>query len=86
MKGRTVSVIPLFKNDKEDVERYLKEHDFLVEGFISDVNLSDLEIEMTPTLILVDNEQKIIGSYQGLLSSQQEALFMDILEKDFSGE
>lgn len=79
-ENSAVRVIAVFKNKKEDVENYLREHDINIE-FVPNVDLVNLKIDATPTVIWVDTNRKIVGSYQGLLRENHETAFFEVYEK-----
>jgi hypothetical protein len=79
-----VRVIAVLNNKSEEVENYLREHDIVVE-FIPDVDLVKLKVDATPTVIWVDANRKIVGSYQGLLQEKQELAFFEVYEKRLFG-
>lgn len=72
-------IIAVFTNEKEEVARYLREHEFDVE-FIPDIDLVKLKADATPTMIWVDANREIIGSYQGMLKEEQETAFFKAYE------
>lgn len=75
-----VQVIAVFSNKSEEVEQYLREHDVDTE-FIPNVDLVKLKVDATPTVIWVDANRKIVGSYQGILQEKQESAFFEVYEK-----
>lgn len=79
-----VRVIAVLNNKSEEVENYLREHDVVVK-FIPDVDLVKLKVDATPTVIWVDANRKIVGSYQGLLQEKQESAFFEVYEKRLFG-
>lgn len=83
-ENQAVRVIGVFDNKKEEVERYLREHKVDVE-FIPNVNLVKLKVDATPTVIWVDENRKIVGSYQGLLQEELETDFFEVFEKRLFG-
>jgi len=79
-----IRVIAVLNNKSEEVEDYLREHDVAVE-FIPNVDLVKLKVDATPTVIWVDANRKIVGSYQGLLQEKQESAFFEVYEKRLFG-
>lgn len=79
-----VWVIAVFKIKAEEVEHYLKDHGINIE-FIPNVNLVELKVDATPTIIWVDANRKIVGSYEGVLNEKQESTFFEFYEKRLSG-
>ena len=81
----SVRVIALFKNKSEEIENYLRENEIAVE-FIPDVDLVKLKVDATPTVIWVDANRKIVGSYQGSLQEKQETAFFEVYDKKYSAD
>lgn len=79
-----VRVVAVFSNEKEEVVHYLLENDVDIE-FIPNVDLVKLKVDVTPTVIWVDANRKIVGSYQGLLQEKQETAFFGVYEKRLFG-
>jgi len=85
-KGNSdVRVLFISENENEQVERYLREQDVNVE-FIPNVDLVKLKVDATPTIIWVDADRKIVGSYQGLFQEKQESAFFEVYHKTLSGK
>lgn len=80
-----IRIIAVFGNKSEEVENYLREHDVVVE-FIPNVDLVKLKVDATPTIIWVDADRKIVGSYQGLFQEKQESAFLEVYQKTLSGK
>ncbi len=78
-ENNNVRVIALFANKREDVERYLNEHDIKVD-FIPEVEMAALKIDVTPTIAWVDRNREIIRSYEGLLNEKQEQEFLKMFK------
>lgn len=83
-QNSAVRIVALFINKNEEVENYLRENDLAVE-FIPNVDLVKLKVDTTPTVIWVDANRKIVGSYQGFLPEKQEIAFFELYEKKLSG-
>lgn len=79
-----VRVIAVFSNESEEIKHYLREHDVDIE-FIPNVDLVKLKVDATPTVIWVNANRKIVGSYQGLLQEKQESAFLEVYEKRLFG-
>lgn len=71
-------VVALFPNTNEPVREYAKRHElsFAIE---SSVDLSRLNISAMPTLILVDNESKIIDFWVGEASPERQRSIIQTL-------
>jgi hypothetical protein len=84
-KGNSaIRILAVFSNKKEKVENFMREHQLDTE-FIEDTDLLALKVDATPTLIWVDANRKIVGSYQGVLQEKQEAAFFEVYEKRLYG-
>jgi hypothetical protein len=81
--NHNMRVIALFNDQKEAVETYLREHD-LDTDFIANVDLAEIKVDLSPTIIWVDADRKIIGSYQGLLNESQRKAFYEFYESRFA--
>ena len=66
--GRLLAVMP---QPVEESEKYLKEKRIRVDSLRS-VPLSDLQVNGTPTLILVDSSGKVVNSWVGKLPPEKE--------------
>lgn len=77
--SRDRNIVAVFPPGTEDVDSYLTEHGL---GGI-DVKfaaLSDLEVSGTPTIIVIDDQGKIVRSWVGKLSSELEIEVKNFLE------
>jgi len=83
-KNSAVRILFVFENESGQVERYLREQDVNVE-FIPNVDLVKLKVDATPTIIWVDANRKIVGSYQGTLQEKEESAFLEIYEEKLFG-
>ena len=81
----SVRVIAIFNNKEEEINRYLREHEIDTE-FIPNVDLVKLGVDATPTVIWVNANRKILGSYQGLLPENLETAFFTVYEKRIFGK
>lgn len=80
-----VRVVGVFKNKEEEVRQYLREHNVELD-FISNVDLVKVRVDTTPTVIWVDANRKISGSYEGLLREDQETAFFEFYNKRLAGK
>ena len=78
-KYKDYEVIVLFKNQKDRVKRFLKEHDFNVR-FIPNLELFGVGIDVTPTIILMHQDRSIIKAYIGFLNKNQQKDFITYIK------
>jgi hypothetical protein len=74
---RMVAVLP---ESKEEAESYLKEHGIGADVVIS-ASVSQIGVEGTPTLMLLDRENKLQEIWVGKLNDSQETQVIDRLKK-----
>lgn len=83
-KHSDIRVVALFKDKKEDVEIFLKEHELDVE-FFPDIDLSASKIGMTPTILWVGRNRTIVGSYESFLEEHNQEALLDLFRKKALG-
>jgi hypothetical protein len=76
-----VAVLP---ESKEEAESYLKEHNIGADAVVS-MPVSKIGVSGTPTLLLLDGQQKLEEMWLGKLNESQEAEVMARLKKACSG-
>ena len=70
-QGNDVKIVAVFPPGSKDIETYLKTHGVIgIEVKYSE--LSQLEVDGTPTIIITDENGKIAKSWVGKLSSEKE--------------
>lgn len=79
----SLRVVALFSNDRTEVEAYLLEQNVDIE-FFPNVDLAKLKVDTTPTVIWVDENGKIVGSYQGMLQEKMESAFFEFYRRQLS--
>ena len=75
MRGNLVQhtrILGVFPEDEASVKSFLAKSQVEIE-FRSDVDLSNLNVLSTPTLILLDKSKNILDSWVGTLSTEQQA-------------
>lgn len=80
-----VEVIAVFKNNEEEVEKYLEEHEIDIEHF-SNINLMEMRVDITPTIIWLNNNRTIVGAYEGWLQESQELAFLKFFDEKLSNK
>jgi hypothetical protein len=78
---RLVAVLP---QSKEDAESYLKEQKIEVDEVVS-MEVTKLGVRGTPTLLLLDGQNKLEELWVGKLSGEQESQVIDRLKKACGG-
>ncbi|HZF39066.1 MAG TPA: hypothetical protein VE715_09600 [Blastocatellia bacterium] len=78
---RMVAVLP---ESKEEAATYLKEHGIGVDDVVS-IPVSKMGVRGTPTLLLLDGQNKLEEIWVGKLSSEQESQVIDRLKKACGG-
>jgi hypothetical protein len=71
-----VRIVAAFPQKQDEIDRYLTEHDFNIKT-VPNVVLIDSSIEMTPTMVWIDSDKKIVKSWQGYLDKDGQDDFWD---------
>jgi hypothetical protein len=69
--GGTVRLVAVFEDKVEDARTFLQDEGVSVD-VVAEFPLSNLKIGVTPTLILVDDQARVIKVWEGLLSRKAE--------------
>lgn len=75
-----VRLATVMSESKEEIEAYLKEHSFAVDAVFS-MPLSQIGVKGTPSILLLDGQNKLIESWVGQLNSQEESEVIAQLRK-----
>jgi hypothetical protein len=65
---------------QEEIEAYLKQHGIAVDAVFS-MPVTQIGVKGTPTLLLLDGQNKLIESWVGQLNNQQESEVIASLQK-----
>jgi hypothetical protein len=65
---------------KEEIEAYLKKHGIAADAVFS-MPVSQIGVKGTPTLLLLDGQNKLVESWVGKLNSQEESEVIAQLQK-----
>ncbi len=77
-QGRNVKIVAVFPRGSQDIETYLKTYG--VTGIdVRYSELSKVEVDATPTIIITDENGKITKSWVGKLSSEKETEVISFL-------
>jgi hypothetical protein len=77
-------LVAVLHEKREEAESYLKEHGIGADEVIS-APVSQIGVTGTPTLLLLDRENKLQESWVGKLNDSQEAQVIDRLKKACAG-
>lgn len=69
--GKKVNLVAVFKEDKIFVENFTLKKKLQMET-VSNLDFNEIDVSGTPTLILIDNEKKVLAVWKGKLDSSQE--------------
>jgi hypothetical protein len=75
-----VRLATVMSEPKEEIEAYLKEHGIAADAVFS-MPISQIGAKGTPTLLLLDGQNKLIDSWVGKLNSQEESEVIGRLQK-----
>jgi hypothetical protein len=67
----SVQMVAVFPEQRADVDAYTKTHELPIDS-VAGVNLRSLQIPFTPSLILVDSNAEVLGSWGGKLSEEEQ--------------
>jgi hypothetical protein len=71
-----VKIVATFPQKQDEIDRYLTEHTFAIKT-VPDVVLIESGIEVTPTIVWVDSDKRIVKSWQGYLDQEGQDDFWD---------
>jgi hypothetical protein len=74
----SIQVIAVFPESRSEVDAYTKSHELSVDS-IPNVKLSSLQIPFTPSVILVDSNAEVLGSWGGKLSDEEQKDVFNVL-------
>jgi thiol-disulfide isomerase/thioredoxin len=75
-----VRLATVMTEPKEEIEAYLKKHGIAADAVFS-MPVSQIGVKGTPTLLLLDGQNKLIESWVGQLNSQEESEVIARLQK-----
>jgi len=75
-----VRLATVMTEPKEEIEDYLKKQGIAADAVFS-MPISQIGVKGTPTLLLLDGQNKLIESWVGQLNSQQESEVIGLLQK-----
>ena len=75
-----VRLATVMAEPKEEIEAYLKKHGIAADAVFS-MPVSQIGVKGTPTLLLLDGQNKLIESWVGQLNSQEESEVIASLQK-----
>jgi len=75
-----VRLATVMSEPKEEIEAYLKKHSIAVDAAFS-MPMSQIGVKGTPSLLLLDGQDKLIESWIGQLNSQEESEVIAHLQK-----
>jgi thioredoxin-related protein len=75
-----VRLATVMSEPKEEIEAYLKKHGIAADAVFS-MPVSQIGVKGTPTLLLLDGQNKLIESWVGQLNSQEESEVIAHLQK-----
>ncbi|MGI8467250.1 MAG: peroxiredoxin family protein [Pyrinomonadaceae bacterium] len=73
-------LVALFLQPKEIVDKYISEKAFPIRS-ISSVSFEKLKAGVTPTIVAIDKQRRIIRAWFGKLPPDKEQEVLDVLEK-----
>ena len=79
-ESSAVRVIAVFSNKSEEVNSFVEQHQLGVES-VPNIDLAKLGVDITPTVIWVNSNRRILGSYEGMLQTKQESAFLELFDK-----
>jgi thioredoxin-related protein len=78
---KNLNLVSIFREDKIFVENYLSKYDLQI-ATISSVDFNEIDVSGTPTLILMDEQKRIVETWRGRLdTAQEEVLSMISVER-----
>jgi hypothetical protein len=75
-----VQLATVMSEPKEEIEAYLKKHGIAADAVFS-MPVSQIGVKGTPTLLLLDGQNKLVESWVGKLNSQEESEVIAQLQK-----
>ena len=78
--ARALQLATVMSEPKEEIEAYLKKHGIAADAVFS-MPVSQIGVKGTPTLLLLDGQNKLIESWVGKLNSQEESEVVAHLKK-----
>lgn len=75
-----VRLATVMSEPKEEIEAYLKQHGIAVDAVVS-IPVTQIGVKGTPTLLLLDGQNKLIESWVGQLNTRQESEVIASLQK-----
>jgi hypothetical protein len=78
---RVLAVTPVGRETTVEDEQYLSEHQVPVDGIGQLQNFSDLGIQGTPTLALLDSSGRVFKAWTGKLPSDTELQIIEIIRR-----
>jgi len=75
-----VRLATVMSEPKEEIEAYLSKHGIAADAVFS-MPISQIGVKGTPTLLLLDGQNKLIESWVGQLNSQKESEVIGSLQK-----
>ena len=71
-----IKIVAVFPQKQDEIDRYLSEHELQIKT-VPDVTLINSSIDMTPTMVWVDSDKRIVKSWQGYLDKEGQDDFWD---------
>jgi thioredoxin-related protein len=66
-----INLVSVFREDKFFVENYFSKHNLQI-ATISNVDFGEIDVSGTPTLILIDEQKRIVETWRGRLDTARE--------------
>lgn len=79
-----IQPVAVFNNDEEKARDFLGENGLDVR-YVANVDLSELGVDATPTIVIVDRNRKVVLSIEGVPNFILEKQLFELLKRKLSG-